>query len=188
MLDGGASDFEAVALPHLTVVYRVALRLARDPHLAEDLVQETYLRAHKAFSTFRMREFGIRPWLLRILHNAFLNQRERQQRGPRSTDHQSMELVDTRPNRTASGGDGVIDFEQVDEEIKVAIDALRPEYRSVVLLWATMELSYQEIADALQIPIGTVMSRLHRGRLALMDALKDYAAKRRFEAALKGKQ
>ena len=79
-------SFEELAVPHLELVYRVARRLCRNEHEAEDLVQETYLKAYKAFERFEMREFGIKPWLLKILHNTFLNRLARQRRAPRLAD------------------------------------------------------------------------------------------------------
>jgi RNA polymerase sigma-70 factor (ECF subfamily) len=182
----GDKSFEDVALPHLPMVYRVAERLTRNPHAAEDLVQETYLRAYKAFAEFELREFGIIPWLLRILHNTHLNMQARERRIPRARDGQSLDPgQEPEAGNQAVVGTLEIDFEQVDDEVKAAIDALRPEYRAVVLLWATMELSYQEIAEILEVPIGTVMSRLHRARAQLMGALREYAGRQRIAASQK---
>lgn len=180
MPGAGDKSFEKVALPHLEVLYRVAQRLARDAHVAEDLVQETYLKAHKAFGSFELREFGIRPWLLRILHNTYLNEIAKQRRVPRSVEQQNLDQLHERPSDMGDlSGTGRLDFEQIDEQVKAAVDRLRPEYRTVVLLWATMELSYQEIAETLEVPIGTVMSRLHRARRQLVESLQDYAADKR---------
>ena len=168
-------SFEALALPHLETVYRVARRLARNEHDAEDLVQETYLKAHKAFGRFEMREFGIKPWLLKIMHNTFFNRQTRQRKAPRAIDQQMLEQV--------QAGDSAIppelDYENLDQEVKQAIDSLPQEFRSVLLLWATMELSYQEIAGVLSVPIGTVMSRLHRARRQLAGLLQDFAVEQR---------
>ena len=177
MTDASQSTFEELAVPHLETVYRVAKRLARRDDVAEDLVQETYLKAYKAFGRFEMREFGIRPWLLKILHNTFLNRYAREQRAPKATDQTTLEQMREAPDAaSASEAPPELDFEHLDEEVKAAIDSLAEEFRSVLLLWATMELSYQEIADILDVPIGTVMSRLHRARQQLAKKLKDYAA------------
>lgn len=172
----GDKSFEALAVPHIEAVFRVAWRLSRDNHEAEDLVQETYLKAYKAFGRFEMREFGVKPWLLKILRNTFLNRYARQQRAPKATDQKSLEQMD------AASGSGFelcdppeLDYEDLDAEVKQAIENLLPEFRSVLLLWATMELSYQEIADVLGVPIGTVMSRLYRARQALTRELHDFA-------------
>ncbi len=177
-LMGGADEqsFEALALPHLDVVYRVARRLCRDEHEAEDLVQETYFKAYRAFENFEIREYGIRPWLLKILNNTFLNRRARDQRAPKPTDQQTLEETQADD---IGGTPPALDFENVDEEVKRAIDGLSDDFRSVLLLWATSEFSYQEIAEMLDLPIGTVMSRLHRARQQLSRSLSEYAAKHR---------
>lgn len=177
-----SKSFEALALPHLDIVYRVARRLVRNDHEAEDLVQETYFKAYRAFDSFEMREFGIRPWLLKILNNTFLNRQAREKRAPKATDQQTLE-------ETQASDAAVVplelDFENIDEEVKQAIDELAPEFRTVLLMWATSEFSYQEIADALGVPIGTVMSRLHRARQQLMRALSTYASQQRLGQAKK---
>jgi RNA polymerase sigma-70 factor (ECF subfamily) len=169
----GKRTFEEIALPHLEAVYRVARRLTRHEHEAEDLVQETYLKGFRAFAKFEMREYGIKPWLLKILHNTFLNRRVRENRAPKAIDDKALEQSQAAA-ADASRLPG-LDYEQLDEEVKQAIDGLQPEYRSVLLLWATMELSYREIADILKVPIGTVMSRLHRARQQLTKVLDEYA-------------
>ena len=179
MASEGDNSFEALALPHLEAAYRLARRLARQEHDAEDLVQETYLKAQKAFSTFEMRKFGMKPWLLRILHNTFLNRQSRESKAPIATDQKMLEEM----NQTADVGSTLhppeLDYDQVDQEVKHAIDNLGPEFRSVLLLWSTMELSYKEIADVLSVPVGTVMSRLHRARQQLVRSLGDFARKNR---------
>lgn len=180
MPGGDEQSFEALALPQLETVYRVARRLSRHEQEAEDLVQETYLKAYAAFARFEMREFGIKPWLLRILHNTFLNRQARQKKAPRAVDQQTLEEVqeDGRPT-----GPPELDFEHVDEEVKQAIDRLPTEFREVLLLWATMEMSYQDIAAILDVPIGTVMSRLHRARQQLTRTLEQYARDQRLSGA-----
>ncbi|MEW6251625.1 MAG: sigma-70 family RNA polymerase sigma factor [Planctomycetota bacterium] len=175
MASADEKSFEALALPHLDTVYRVAYRLTRDEHEAEDLVQETYLKAFKGFADYEVREFGIRPWLLRILHNTFLNRIARQKRAPRATDQQVLEQV---PDQTRAVPPK-LDYEKLDAEVKAALDQLSPEFRAVVLLWASGEMSYQEIAEVLDVPIGTVMSRLHRARQQLAAALDEYAREQR---------
>jgi RNA polymerase sigma-70 factor (ECF subfamily) len=170
-------SFEALAVPHMQAIYRIARRLSGDQHEAEDLVQETYLKAHKAFARFELRKFGIRPWLLKILHNTFLNRHARLSRAPKAADQRALDQQ--HEGAELSSGPPELDYEQLDGEVRRAIEALAPDFRTVILLWATMEHSYQEIADIIGAPIGTVMSRLHRARQQLMSALEDYARSNR---------
>ncbi len=172
--DRSNAAFEALALPHLETLYRVARRLTRSDHEAEDLVQETYLKALRAFGRYEARACGIRPWLLRILNNAFLNRQARDRTAPRATEQQ---VLDQRPDEPLLPPE--LDYEQLDGEVKGALDALSPEFRMVLLLWATDELSYQEIAEILDVPIGTVMSRLHRARQQVIGRLREYAREHR---------
>jgi RNA polymerase sigma-70 factor (ECF subfamily) len=165
-------QFEKLALEQLDTVYRVARRLA--PDRAEDLVQETYLRALRSRDGFDLQEYGIRPWLLRILYNLHLSRGEREGRQPlRIEDEQLESAVD----RTISPLP--IDLhspESMDQRLVKALDGLGEEYRTALVLWAVEDLSYKEIAHALDVPIGTVMSRLHRARQKLSEQLKDMAA------------
>lgn len=176
--------FEDVALCHLDLIYRMALRLSGSAAEADDLVQETFLRAHRAFSRFDLREHGAKAWLLKILHNAFYTRRSQAGRQPSllsdvDFDHFAAELErDPLPELAA----GQMDWEGFDEELKRAIDSLVPEYREVLLLWALGELSYKEIATVLECPLGTVMSRLYRARQLLGQNLAEYAAERRIKA------
>jgi RNA polymerase sigma-70 factor (ECF subfamily) len=179
MADAKRKSFEELALPHLDLVYRVARRLTHNSHEAEDLVQETYLKACRAFDRFELRAYGVRPWLLKILNNAFLNRAARESRAPRATDQQALDETQASDTLFAPPE---LDYENLDEEVKQAIEALSPDFRAVLLLWATMELSYQEIADILDVPIGTVMSRLHRARQQLHAALASFARQQRLAA------
>jgi len=165
-------SFEALALPHLDLLYRVARRLTGNEHDAEDLVQETYFRAYRAFGEFELREFGVRPWLLKILNNTYLNRAAREKRAPRLIDQQTLDESQAGATDT---GPPELDYENLDQEVRRALDDLSPEFRSVMLLWAANELSYREIADTLGVPIGTVMSRLHRARQQLITALVEFA-------------
>lgn len=176
MAGADSKAFEQVAMPHLDLLYRVARRLTRHQHEAEDLVQETYLKAYRAFENFELREFGIRPWLLRILHNTHLNRAVRENRAPQAVDHQTLEQ--------SQSGDAAfvpteLDYERLDGEVKRALDQLAPDFRTVLLLWATDELTYQEMAEILDVPIGTVMSRLYRARRQMAERLSEYAQEHR---------
>jgi len=168
-------EFEKLALEQIDMLYRIARRLTRDPGRAEDLVQETYLRALRGRDKFDLQQYGIRPWLLRIMHNLHVTRSEREAHQPASMedehlDTQALAPIDSLPLDPAS-------FEGMDEHLVKAIHQLPPEYQTVLILWAVDELAYKEIADALGVPIGTVMSRLHRARQKLSEQLRDYAIK-----------
>jgi RNA polymerase sigma-70 factor, ECF subfamily len=167
------NEFETLALAQLDTIYRVARRLVHDPGKAEDLVQETYLRALRWRDHFELQEYGIRPWLLRILHNLHLSRGEHDGRQPRAIDEERLESTEdtTCPDLPIDGRSP----EGMDERLVHAIDALGQEYRVVLLLWAVEDLSYKEIAHALDVPIGTVMSRLHRARQKLSAQLRGLA-------------
>lgn len=173
--------FEQLALPHLDAAYRLACRLASDPVEAEDLVQEAFMRAYRAFDGFELREFGVKPWLLRILHNTFYTTRGRRRREPTLLDdldfaHAADELANASAEPPTIDG---IDWDAFDEELKQSVERLPEEYRIVILLWAVEELSYKEIAQVVGCPVGTVMSRLYRARQTLKASLAAYARTRR---------
>ena len=179
-----AALFEQQVLCHLDVVYRLARHLAGHPHEAEDLVQETFLRAHRGFAQFELKSHGAKAWLLKILHNTFVNRLRQDARSPSLTadlslDDFAAELAhEPLPTLTP----GQIDWEGFDEELKHAVGDLPVEYRSVLLLWALGDLNYKEIAEVLSCAVGTVMSRLHRARQKLGAALGDYAKARGIRA------
>ena len=177
------AEFEAVALPHLDAVYRMARALAGDAAEAEDLAQETFVRAFRAFDGFELREYGARPWLMRILHNAFYTFKGKQRRGPTllddvDFDHFEDELSDLEVESSATAS---INWDHVDEELKIAVNQLQPEYRAVLLLWAIEGLSYKEIAEVCDCALGTVMSRLYRARQLLGRKLRLYARERKLD-------
>jgi len=174
------AEFERLAMEHLDMLYRVARRLTRDPTAAEALVQETYLRALRSYETFDLQEFGIRPWLLRIMHNLQASRFQREKRQPTAVEDEQLQAVARAPESTigqdsAAGGRGI--WETMDQNLVKAVEGLPEEYRSVLTLWAIEDLSYKEIAEALDVPIGTVMSRLYRARQKLSDQLEEYATK-----------
>ena len=168
-------QFEHLALEQLDLLYRIARRLTRDPVGAEDLVQETYVRALRARDTFDLQAHGIRPWLLRIMHNVHVSRSEREGRQPSSMEDEQLET-----GSASSRGPEPFDistFQGMDQQLVKAIESLAPEYQVVLILWAVEEFSYKEIAQAVDIPIGTVMSRLHRARQKLSEQLRDYAVR-----------
>lgn len=174
-----SAKFEAVALPHLDAVYRMARTLTPIEAEAEDLCQETFIRAFRAFEAFELREHGAKPWLLRILHNAFYSLKGRQRRQPtlvENLDHERMsEELDREapvPFRVAD-----IDWDWFDQELKQAVESLPEEFKTVILLWAIEDLSYKEIAEVCECALGTVMSRLYRARQLLGQSLREYAVR-----------
>jgi RNA polymerase sigma-70 factor (ECF subfamily) len=172
-----AEQFEHLALEQLDLLYRIARRLTRDASSAEDLVQETYVRALRARETFDLQAHGIRPWLLRIMHNVHVSRSEREGRQPSAVEDEQLESA---AGQHRGGGPEPFDissFQGMDQQLVKAIESLAPEYQVVLVLWAVEELSYKEIAAAVNIPIGTVMSRLHRARQKLSEQLREYAVR-----------
>jgi len=175
--------FEREALPHMDALFRLALRLTRNRAEAEDLVQEAYLRAFRFHDRY---EPGtqIRAWLFRILRNTFVNRYRATKARPDEVEFDKVEAVYDRVVDAAFGGgeaptpEEIVLNDLVDPEIDEAIAALPEEYRTVVVLALVEDLAYREIADVLAIPVGTVMSRLHRGRKLLQARLIDLAARR----------
>lgn len=182
--DTSARDaFEAEALPHLDAVYRFALRLSGAPDTAQDLVQETYLRAWTHWHQFTP---GTRPrsWLFTICRNLFLRRREREQRHARIVEAESPRSVAgsgwseaTSPLWGVHDDDPESSFfdSLVDETVLAAVDDLPEEYRTAVVLSDLEGLSYGEIARIMDVPVGTVKSRIFRGRRQLQERLYSYA-------------
>jgi RNA polymerase sigma-70 factor (ECF subfamily) len=160
-------------LEQLDLLYRIARRLTRDANRAEDLVQETYVRALRARDGFDLQGHGIRPWLLRIMHNVHVSRSEREGRQP--TAMEDSQLESAHSSSASSAPYDTTNFQGMDQQLVKAIESLAPEYQVVLILWAVDELSYKEIAAAVDIPIGTVMSRLHRARQKLSEQLREYA-------------
>lgn len=174
--------FEAEALPHLDAVYRFALRLARgDSDLAEDLLQETFLRGFRSWSSYT-RGTNCRSWLFTICRNVFLRQRERTGRRPETPTSRIEADIEALTAQGAFDEAPPPDPEErffdsfVDREVLEHLDALPDEFRECVTLSDLEGLPYAEIAAVLNIPVGTVKSRLFRGRRLLQKALLDFAS------------
>jgi RNA polymerase sigma-70 factor (ECF subfamily) len=167
-----AAEFQELSMQHMDTLYRVALRLTRDATSAEDLVQETYLRALRAWKTFRLHEFGIRPWLLRIMKNVHLTAVEHDRLRPRAMDDRGLDRASDKSDDaiSLSSNDPRL-FDAMGQRLARALTCLPKHYQLVLLLWAVDGLSYLEIASALKVPVGTVMSRLHRARTRLVERL-----------------
>ena len=183
-----ADPFESEALSFIDALYRTGLRMTRSEAEAEDLVQETYIRA------FRFRHqyttgTNMKAWLFRILTNTFINQYRRKAARPQTTELDDVEeSILYRQMRNVSPGSASPDPEAelidrtLSSEVKEALEALPEKFRTTVLL-DVEGFSYKEIAEMLDIPIGTVMSRLHRGRKFLQKRLYDVARDRGIVAA-----
>ena len=170
-------EFEKLALEHIDSVYRMAMQLVKHPDEASDLVQETYLKALRASDRFEEHGGGIRPWLFKILHNSFYTKVSKAKRQPISVDELHGAIDESAlPDEPAPAWNlASLDWEHVDERIKAAIESLRPEYRTVLLLWGVEGMKYREIAEIEAVPIGTIMSRLHRARSILAEQLAEFA-------------
>lgn len=169
-----ATSFEQEALPHLDAVYRFALRLTGSPADAEDLVQETFLRAYRSWDHYTPGT-AAKSWLFTICRNAFLRQRQQDSRRGEviqqaSTPEAPLFMPAYEDDPAGSFFSGI-----VDETILAQIEKLPAEFREVVLLSDLEGLSYADIAKVLDVPLGTVKSRLFRGRKLLQKALYDYA-------------
>ncbi len=178
------ADFADQAMEFMPQLYSAALRMTRRPADAEDLVQETYLRAYRGFGGFK-EGTNLKAWLYRILTNTFINSYRAKQRRPDETELDEAEdlylyrrlggLEAVTMGRSAE--DELMDW-FTDSEVKAAMEALPEQFRLAVILADIEGFSYKEIAEILDIPIGTVMSRLHRGRKSLQKQLYEFAATR----------
>ena len=166
--------FERQVLPLLPNLDSAALRMTRNPADAEDLVQETYLRAYRGFSGFE-EGTNLRAWMYRILTNTFINSYRKKQREPVTVQEDDLDewyLYDKLgENGVEPSAEAEVIRSMPDEDVQRALEALPEGFRLAVLLADVEGFSYKEIAEFLGIPIGTVMSRLHRGRRALEKAL-----------------
>lgn len=178
------ATFADDAMQFAPQLYGAAMRMTRNPTDAEDLVQETFLKAYRAYDSFQAGT-NLKAWLYRILTNTFINKYRKDSRRPNEVDlgvvedlylyrrigsEESAEASRTTEDRVLDG--------LVESDIKKAVEDLPENFRIPVLLADLEGMSYQEIADILDIPIGTVMSRLHRGRKAMQKTLWEFASKR----------
>lgn len=166
-------EFSDLALRELDSVDRVARSLAASRADADDLVQETYLAAFRAFAGFTLHEFGVRPWLLRIMHNLHLNNVRKKRRQPMLMDSATLESA--APETEIAVPIPPFEGRFQDDELNRALDRMPADLRTILILWAVDEMSYKEMAMVLDIPVGTVMSRIHRARQRLYEILPNPA-------------
>jgi RNA polymerase sigma-70 factor (ECF subfamily) len=173
--------FEREAIPLIREMYAAAVRMTRNPADAEDLLQETYLRAYRGFSGFE-EGTNLRAWLYRILTNAFINTYRKRQREPQMVSDDELEEWYLYEKLGGEGAESSAEAQVLeslpDEDVQEALADLPEQFRLAVLLADVEGFSYKEIAEILDIPIGTVMSRLHRGRRALEKRLWDVVRER----------
>ena len=178
------ANFAELAMPYMDALYSAALRMTRNPADAEDLVQETYLRAYRGFGGFQ-EGTNLKAWLYKILTNTFINIYRAKKRRPDEVDFDDAE--DFFLFRRLGGLEAAVAGRTPESEVleampeqvvKDAIEALPEQFRVAVLLADVEGFSYKEIADIMDVPVGTVMSRLHRGRRQLQKRLFDFAKER----------
>lgn len=166
-------EFEDIALQYKDDLYKSALRITHDEIEAEDLVQETFLRAYRFFNKFE-KGTSMKAWLLKILKNTFINKFNEQSKMPECVDFEQLKLYDEEPV-SSNGSEEDIIYRLFDDELMKFVHALPKEFREVIVLSDVQGFSYKEVSDILGCPIGTVMSRLHRGRKLLRKSLRKYA-------------
>lgn len=174
-------EFENVALPQLDSLYGAALRLTRNPSEAEDLVQDTFVRAYRFWHTFKTGT-SIKAWLFTILRNTFINRYHRGNRR-RSARHDleaqlkslGTDAAVARTTQQLPGPESAVSQRITRDRINAALEAVPEDYRTAVMLADLEGMAYKEIAEIMDCPIGTVMSRIYRGRKLLAKLLKDHA-------------
>jgi|SRR3954451_17349211 RNA polymerase sigma-70 factor (ECF subfamily) len=174
------NEFERTALVHLDAMYGAAYRLTRNPRDAEDLVQDALLRAYRFWDSFQQ-DSNCKAWLLRIVTNTFINEYQRKKRSREVLDAATSEqtatdgvLVHAEANDKVSPEQAML-AASVSDDVQRALQQLPDDFRTAVILCDMQGLSYKEIAEIMECPVGTVMSRLFRGRKLLAAALKDFA-------------
>jgi RNA polymerase sigma-70 factor (ECF subfamily) len=171
--------FNAEAMVHVDSLFGVALRYTRDPRDAEDLVQDTVLAAYRFFDRFEVGS-NCKAWLFKILTNTFINKYRRRVREREIQEQlvaeEAPQLVSEEARSASRDPERFLPSNLLSDDVRRALDAVPSDYRMAVVLCDLEEFSYKEIADIMDCPVGTVMSRLHRGRRLLQRALREYAA------------
>jgi len=172
-------NFEEAAMPFVDSLYNTAFRMTRNSEDAQDLVQETYLKAYRYYDKFE-EGTNFKAWLFKILKNSFINNYRKKQSQPPQSDF--AEIEDALESRVSDQAAQQIKSPEeellknvLDEDVQRALDGLPYDYRMAILLADLEDFSYKEIAEILEVPLGTVMSRLYRGRKLLESAMLDYA-------------
>lgn len=173
-------DFDDEIIPHMDALYNFALRLTTDPNDAEDLVQDTIVKAYRFFSSYE-KGTNAKAWMFRILKNSFINNYRKTSKKPSQVDYDEVssyyESIRAESTDT-SDLENLMFRELMDDDITIALGRLPEDFRTVVMLCDVEGYTYEEIANMLDVPIGTIRSRLHRGRNLLKTELIGYAKKR----------
>lgn len=173
-------DFNEEIIPHLDALYNFGLRLTADPNDAEDLVQDTIVKAYRFFSSYE-KGTNAKAWLFRILKNSYINNYRRKSKKPQEVDYDEVatfyETIRAERTETSDLEDKMF-RDLIDDDLSRALNSIPEDFRTVVLLCDVEDFTYEEIANMLDVPIGTIRSRLHRGRNLLKAQLMDYAEKR----------
>lgn len=173
-------EFQAEALPHMDFLYNYALRMTYNQADAEDLVQETFLKAYRFWDKYELGT-NIRAWLFRIMKNAYINRYRKEKKTPDMVEYDDVQNF---YNTVREGGTDTSDLQEtlmntlLEDDVAAALAELPEDFRTVVILCDIEELTYEEVAEFVDCPIGTVRSRLHRGRKLLRAKLLEYAKKR----------
>lgn len=171
------SLYQQEMIPHMSLLYNYALRLTNNQDDAKDLIQDTYLKAYRFIDKYQ-RDTNAKAWLFRILKNSFINTYRKNSRTPDQVEYSEIEdYVDLMKDETAPANDMRQDMYHhlLGDEVVSAMDSLNEEFRTIIILSDLEELTYEEIAEILDIPLGTVRSRLHRARKAMQEKLYDFA-------------
>ncbi|TNE72694.1 sigma-70 family RNA polymerase sigma factor [bacterium] len=173
-------DFKNEILPHLDSLYNFALRLTNDHHESEDLIQDTLVKAYRFFDSYEKGTYA-KAWLFRILKNSFINRYRKASKSPDQVDYDEIasfyETIRSEQSDTTDYQE-ILFREQLGDEVSLALKKLPEDFRTVVVLCDIDGFTYEETANMLDVPIGTIRSRLHRGRSLLRSILQDYAMKR----------
>jgi RNA polymerase sigma-70 factor (ECF subfamily) len=175
--DGRSADFETEALSLVDGLYAAALRLTANPGDAEDLVQETFLKAFRAAGRFEPGT-NLKAWMYTILHNTFLNTRRQSGRSATTVDSDVVERAADSMSGAGVSPEDLLLRASIEPELRAALDSMPEAFRQAVWLRDVEDFSYAEIAEMVRIPVGTVMSRISRGRRWLHDALRPAAPAR----------
>ena len=182
-LEKRREDFEKEALPHINLLHNYAYKMCGNQLDADDLVQETYLRAFRFFHKFE-KGTNCKAWLFRIMKNLFINKYRKNQKEPGKVDYGEIEnFFDSIKSDKVDSSDlqQKLFSNLLDDDLVNALNSLQDDFKTVVILCDLEGLSYEEIAEFVQCPIGTVRSRLHRGRKLLQQKLLEYAKERGYD-------